>query len=144
MSAEQPRDLRITYAGTLTRLTEDAPAQGYPEVRDLPEMTLPEIAAAIRQHGNSIFDALAEHATAIERLTDQALTTPDVPATAIHAHLGLMYLASIRKYLLPLVLQDVQEKLDDNAALDRTEDSLSHHGRAGDYPELATELGGAV
>lgn len=114
-----PLNLRLTYRGVLTRIA-DAHPDGVHCVADLPELYHEELAAVIRHYPGAFIEALAEYDLELRELTADTLSDTS-PFLNRYGLIGLHLVAALRRYVLPLVLRDVQVHLENERVMDAIE-----------------------
>lgn len=112
--------LRLTYRGVLTRIADAAPAEGFQRVADLPELYHEELAAVIRHYPGAFIEALAEYDLELRELTADTLSETS-PFLNRYGLIGLHLVAALRRYVLPLVLRDLQVHLENERVMDAIE-----------------------
>jgi hypothetical protein len=141
MSATAPLNLRLTYRGVIARIADAAPAEGFHSVRDLPELSLEDLAAVLQHYPAAFCDSIAESepdlsALCIDRLGDSRKTVSDR-----YSHIGLCVVGFIRGYVRPLVLRDVQALLERQREADSIEAGNDHGDTLTADQLMAGELG---
>ena len=113
------------YRDVLVRLAEAGRDQGLALVRDLPELTLEELAAVVRHYPATFLEAMVEYDAEMRELLANTLSE-HARLTCVNRYhlLGVHLVAAYRRSVLPLVLTDAQNEIQRQRALDSV-DSLS-------------------
>ncbi len=127
------------YHDLLDRIAEWTPHAS--SVRDLPELSLNDLAVALRQHPGAFLDALADGDPPAVELCAERLGDTRQKASVRYAHVGLVVVGALRAYLRDLILKDVQALLERRRELNALEELGSHFPKTDEAQELMTELG---
>lgn len=123
-SGTQPCDKPLAYQDVLETLADAAPDGDYAEARDMRQLTLRELGAALASCDLTFWDAMAEKAS-IGQQVATALRKPGQSDKERLESVGTAIAAVLREYLHELVHIDVQELLSRRAEADRAEGILS-------------------
>lgn len=119
--SETTINLRLTYSGLVAQLAENVPEHGYQTVRDLPELSLEDLAAALQHYPTAFADCVSETEPDLSKLCCERLGDTRKKVSERYAHVGLCVVGFIRAYLRPLVLRDVQLQIERNRDADAIE-----------------------
>jgi len=140
IESEQPLDLRLTYRGLVQRLAEHPDAATFRVPKDLPELSLEELAAVVRHYPACFIEAMADYDLELRDLTADTL---DVNARFIDRYrlIGVHIVGALRLYVLPLVLKDIQAQCELNREADSIEAGNDHGDTLTADQRMAGELG---
>lgn len=134
-------NLRLTYAGVIARLAESDEAPSFSSARDLPELSLEELAAALRHYPSAFIEALCESDPVINGLCTDRLADTTQKTTERYAHVGLVIVGAIRAYVRGLVLRDVLALIERRREADSIEAGNDHGETLTADQQRACELG---
>jgi hypothetical protein len=115
-----PLNLRLTYRGVITRIADAAGPEGFSRVKDLPELSLEELAAVVRHYPATFIEAMADYDLELRDLTADTLDDNARPLDRYRL-IGVHIVGALRLYVLPLVLRDVQAQCELNREADAIE-----------------------
>jgi hypothetical protein len=98
--------MSTSYRDLLERIAESTPDAS--SVRDLPDLSLEDLAAALKHYPAAFIEALADGDPAVAELCSERLSDTTQKMTERYSHVGLVIVGAIRCYLKPLILRDVQ------------------------------------
>ncbi len=119
-AAEQPSAPRLTYRDVLARICDAVPATGFCRVKDLPELSLEELAAVVRHYPAAFIEAMADYDLELRDLTAETLGG-NIRFIDRYRLIGVHIVGALRLYVLPLVLRDVQMQCENNRIADAIE-----------------------
>lgn len=120
-NAEQPLSLGLTYRGLITQIAQNVTQDGFRSVADLPELTLEQLGAILAHYPGALLESIVEFDPTCSRCTQDYLADARATENDRLALVGLVFVAALRKYVLPIVLRDVQIQVENKIVLDRIE-----------------------
>lgn len=117
---EQPLTVRLTYKGLIHALAERSAPEGFTRTRDLPELSLEQLAAVVRHYPAAFIEAMADYDLELRDLTADTLDEDARPLDRYRL-IGVHIAGALRLYVLPLVLRDVQAQCESNRAAEAIE-----------------------
>lgn len=118
-----PSASTANYRDLLERIAEDHP-NGIDSVRDLPELSLEDLAATLKHYPAAFIEALADADPDLGSMVTDRLGDTTQKVTERYQHVGLVIIGSLRAYLKPLVARDVQ------AEIERQRELVAHPAEA--------------
>jgi hypothetical protein len=128
------------YPDLLYRIA-DSRLNGVDSVRDLPELTLEDLAAVLKHYPTAFMESIAEADPDVSTFCADRLGDTAKKVTERYSHIGLLVVGFVRAYVRGIVLRDVQALIERNREADALEDLGSHFPKTDEARELMTELG---
>ncbi len=139
--AEQSLALELTYAGLLLRILDRAPEGGFTTVRDLPDLSLEDLAVVLKRYPTAFIDSIADADPELSHLCIDRLGDTGKQVSERYSHVGLLVVGFIRGYVRALVLRDVQTQCERNRDADSIEAGNDHGDTLTAEQLMACELG---
>jgi len=100
-----------SYRDLLERIAEECP-NGLDSLRDLPELSLDDLAAALKHYPAAFVEAIADADPDLGAMITERLGDTTQKVTERYAKIGLVIVGSIRAYLKSIVARDAQQEIE--------------------------------
>lgn len=113
--------IQLTYRGLIEHLAGNPGARDWSRVGQLPELNLEQLGAVLEHYPDALLEAFVTFDPTCTKETRKFLGTTERSDDLRLSLVGTVFVCALQRYVMPLVLRDVQIQVGNNIIADRIE-----------------------